>query len=69
MRIVLVGFGSVGRALAAMLPARADALYRAMGLAPKLVGVIDSRGAAVSEHDAFGQTPGAAWQIVDLSRR
>ena len=50
MRIALVGFGSVGRALAAMLPARGEHLYRAMGLAPKLVAVIDSRGAAVSEH-------------------
>lgn len=49
MRIAIVGFGSVGRALAAMLPARADALYAAMGLSPRLVAVIDSRGAAVSE--------------------
>lgn len=49
MRIVLVGYGSVGRALAAMLPARAEALYRTMGLSPRLVGVIDSRGAALSE--------------------
>lgn len=50
MRIALVGFGSVGRSLAEMLPARSEHLYRAMGLAPKLVAVIDSRGAAVSEH-------------------
>lgn len=50
MRIALVGFGSVGRALAAMLPLRAEALYRAMGLSPRLVAVIDSRGGAVSEN-------------------
>ncbi len=50
MRIALVGFGSVGRSLATMLPARADSLYRALGLLPRLVAVIDSRGAAVSEH-------------------
>ena len=50
MRIVLVGFGSVGRALAAMLPARADSLYRAMGLSPRLVAVFDSRGGAISEN-------------------
>lgn len=50
MRIAMVGFGSVGRALAAMLPARTDALYGAMGLSPRLVAVVDSRGAAVSEN-------------------
>lgn len=48
MRIVLVGFGSVGRSVAEMLARRGPALYRAHGLAPKLVGVIDSRGSAVS---------------------
>lgn len=48
MRIVLVGFGSVGRAFAEMLAERADALYAAHGLSPRLVGVVDSRGAAAS---------------------
>ncbi|MFN7020444.1 MAG: homoserine dehydrogenase [Phycisphaerales bacterium] len=49
MRIVLVGFGSVGRAFAEMLAQRGDALYAAHGLWPRLVGVVDSRGAAASE--------------------
>lgn len=49
MRIVLAGFGSVGRAAARMLADRAGDLHASGGLAPKLVGVIDSRGAAVSE--------------------
>ncbi|MCC6322580.1 MAG: homoserine dehydrogenase [Phycisphaerales bacterium] len=48
MRIVLVGFGSVGRAFASMLANRCDSLYSAFGLSPRLVAVIDSRGAAAS---------------------
>lgn len=50
MRVLLVGFGSVGRALAHMLEQRRDDLYKRMGMAPRLVGVIDSGGAAISEH-------------------
>ena len=48
MRVVLVGFGSVGRALASLLESRRDDLYARMGLSPKLVCVMDSQGAAVS---------------------
>lgn len=48
MRVLLVGFGSVGRALASLLEARADDLYRRHGLSPRLVGVLDSAGAALS---------------------
>jgi homoserine dehydrogenase len=49
MRIVLVGFGGVGRAVAQQLDARRAELYRAHGLSPLLIGVIDSRGAACRE--------------------
>ncbi len=48
MRVVLIGFGSVGRALASLLENRRDELYARMGLSPKLVCVMDSQGAAVS---------------------
>ncbi len=46
MRIALIGFGSVGRALAHLLEARRDELYRQFGLSPRLVLVADSRGYA-----------------------
>jgi homoserine dehydrogenase len=48
MRIVLVGFGAVGKALVGMLEAKAEELYRAHGLSPRVVCVIDSGGAAVA---------------------
>lgn len=47
MRIAIAGFGVVAQALARMLDARRDDLYRAHGLKPRIVGVTDSRGAAV----------------------
>lgn len=50
MRIVLVGFGSVGKGVARLLERRAGDLYAREGLRMRLVGVIDSRGAAVCEH-------------------
>ena len=49
MRIILAGFGVVGRSLATMLEERAGELYRRFGLQPRLVGVLDRGGAAVSE--------------------
>jgi homoserine dehydrogenase len=49
MRIMLAGFGVVGRALAIMLDERGGELYRRYGLQPRLVGVLDRGGAAVSE--------------------
>ena len=48
MRVLLVGFGSVGRSVASLLATRRDELYRSMGLAVRLVGVVDSRGAVVN---------------------
>lgn len=46
MRIALVGFGSVGRALARLIESRRESLYRESGLAPRLVLVADSRSIA-----------------------
>lgn len=48
MRILLVGFGVVGRAVAKLLEERRSELYRNHGLMPSLVGVVDSKGAAES---------------------
>ncbi len=49
MRIVLAGFGIVGRAFVRLLEEQRAALYARHGLAPVLVGVIDSGGAAERE--------------------
>lgn len=48
MRVVLAGFGSVGKSLVTLLERRRESLYGAMGLSPRVVAVIDSRGAAVA---------------------
>jgi len=50
MRIALVGFGVVGKALVELLDAQRDVLLARHGLNPKIIAVMDSRGAAVSEH-------------------
>lgn len=50
MRIALIGFGSVGQATAQLLEQRREDLYAQEGLLANLVAVIDSSGAAVSEH-------------------
>ncbi len=63
MKLFVVGFGVVGRALVRLLDESAGALYRNHGFSPRLVGVMDSTGAAVSErgltadelHDAKGR--------------
>ncbi|HXG60208.1 MAG TPA: homoserine dehydrogenase [Planctomycetota bacterium] len=49
MKILLGGFGVVGRAFARLLGERRADLYARHGLAPALVGVLDSRGAAEAE--------------------
>lgn len=46
MRIILCGFGVVGRSLAKLFESRSDDLYAGYGLKPRVVGVFDSRGAA-----------------------
>jgi homoserine dehydrogenase len=48
MRILLSGFGVVGRATLQLLEERRAELYRGHGLTPTIVGVIDSKGAAIS---------------------
>ena len=49
MRIVLIGFGVVAQAFVELLEQRREALYASCGLAPRIVGVVDRGGAAVSE--------------------
>jgi homoserine dehydrogenase len=49
MRILLVGFGVVGRSLIKLLEEQRAPLYARHGIAPLLVGVVDSGGAAEDE--------------------
>lgn len=49
MRVFIVGFGVVGRALAQLLRDRGRTLYEGHALSPRIVGVVDRGGAAVSE--------------------
>ncbi len=44
MRVILCGFGVVGQSLVKLLESRADNLYSAFGLKPRIVGVVDSGG-------------------------
>lgn len=44
MRILLCGFGAVGRGLAGLLESRADELYSEYGLKVRIVGAADSAG-------------------------
>ena len=46
VRIILCGFGVVGRSLAKLFESRSDDLYACYGLKPRIVGVFDSGGAA-----------------------
>lgn len=48
MRIVLVGFGVVARSFAEIACSQASMLAESYGIRPKIVGIVDSRGAAVS---------------------
>ena len=48
MKILVSGFGVVGRAVVQLLDEQRPMLYRKHGLAPTIVGAIDSRGAAIS---------------------
>lgn len=49
MRILLVGFGVVARSFAEILENDGAKLARDYGLRPKIVGIVDSKGAAISE--------------------
>jgi homoserine dehydrogenase len=57
MRIVLVGFGVVSRSFADIIQSRAGSLSKEYGIRPRIVGIVDSKGAAVS---ADGLDPGTA---------
>jgi homoserine dehydrogenase len=48
MKILLVGFGVVGRATLQLFEEQRAKLYARHGLSPQIVGVIDSKGAAIS---------------------
>lgn len=49
MRIMMVGFGVVGRSLAKLINRRRDDLLRLYGLKPRIVAVVDSKGATLCE--------------------
>jgi len=49
MRILLVGFGVVARSFAELVLEGGDKLAREHGLKPKVVGIVDSSGAAISD--------------------
>lgn len=48
MKVLLVGFGVVGRSVVRLLEDQRASLYARHGLSPLLVGVLDSKGAAES---------------------
>ncbi len=50
MRIVLVGFGNLGRGLSRTFIQKASFLRRSHGLIPRVVAVVDEFGAAVDEN-------------------
>lgn len=50
MKIVIVGFGNIGRGLASSLLKKKEMLHQVHGLLPKVVAVVDEHGAAVDDH-------------------
>ncbi|MBI1662698.1 MAG: homoserine dehydrogenase [Nitrosopumilus sp.] len=48
MRIISCGFGVVGQSLVKLFESRSEDLYAKYGLKPRVVGVFDSKGSAVS---------------------
>ena len=48
VRIVLVGFGVVGRSFAELVLSESEKLSQGFGLKPKIVGIVDSNGSALS---------------------
>ncbi len=49
MRIILVGFGVVNQSLVKLLLSRMDDIYARYGMKPRIVGVVDSKGAIISK--------------------
>jgi len=50
MRIIIIGFGTVGKAFAKILRERRGALLRVFGVRPRIVAIVDRGGASVSPH-------------------
>jgi len=50
MRIILLGFGVVGRSFAEVAMSEGAKLTKVYGLKPKIVGVVDSRGAVLDKN-------------------
>jgi len=48
MKILIAGFGVVGRSTVQLLEQQRASLYRSHGLSTSIVGVLDSKGAAIS---------------------
>jgi homoserine dehydrogenase len=49
MRVILVGFGAVGQSFADLVDQEARKLELDYGLRPKIVGIVDHHGAAISQ--------------------
>jgi homoserine dehydrogenase len=62
-KIILCGFGNVGRAFARLLAAKEEDLNARFGLAPRLEAVVDIGGAAVAEEQ--GLAPGRITDFVE----
>lgn len=65
MRIILAGFGVVGRSLLEIIGERSGKLRGLYGLNPRFVAIVDSGGAAVSEQ---GLEPLRALQVKELKK-
>jgi homoserine dehydrogenase len=48
VRVLLVGFGVVGQSFADLVDHESKMLDRDYGLRPKIVGIVDRKGAAIS---------------------
>jgi len=49
MRLTLIGFGTVGQSLIKILAIKKNELIKKFGLNPKVVAIVDSKGAAIDE--------------------
>ena len=47
MRIILVGFGVVGRSIAEVILEKTNLLVKNYGISPKVVAIVDSQGCAL----------------------
>ena len=50
MRVILLGFGVVGRSFAEVVMSEGPKLAKGYGLKPKVVGIVDSRGAVLDKN-------------------